>query len=417
MKKKLPDRWDNIFHLWSNGYLKTLPDSVSNKISHKKAHGKLVLILKDFLADFLRLFKTTNIPKNKICFIVFTKNNVDALNNIKQNVPDSIYLTFFRFRSKLNIRTHYYYLPLTFFYDLIFPINWLRYYFFNKKKALKYYDLLFSINGTYEESLKFLKKSRPKALVFSNDHLVISRAMLLAAKRLGIKTYYVQHASTSCYFPPLEFTYSLLEGEDAFYKYKKCGPINSEVYLVGMPKFDFYSENINQKLSLDTIGVAYNLTDRIDHTQEFLLQLRNNNPDIMIFARPHPADERALPSIENIKISNPKNENSFEFLKQIDCLISGESSIHLEAVLLNVYPCYFNFGNSNERFDYYSYIKNGLVENFKNFEQLNEKIQELKNFKPNIQHRGKYYNASLGKNFYGKSSLKSAEIILTTVEK
>lgn len=416
--KKLRSVWNNVIYLWSNGYLKTIPDSISNQISHKKTYGKLAMILKDFLADFLRLFKKNKIPKNKIWFLVFSKNNIDALDNIKHEINNSIYVTFFRFRSNLNIQVHYFYLPFRFFYDLIFPINLARYYFKNKNKALSYYDLLFTINGSYEECLRLLKKNNPEALVFSNDHMVIPRALILAGNELGIKTYYIQHASITSYFPPLEFTYSLLEGDDAFHKYKECGSINSKVFLVGMPKFDYYSNDINQNIKLTSIGVAYNPIDDIALVHDFLLKLRHLNPDIIIIARPHPSDLRILPITKDIdiKISDSKNESAFEFLKRIDCLVSGESSIHLEAVLLNVYPCYFNFANTKNRFDYYSYIENGLVENFENFKQLNYKIQELKNYKPNIQYRARYYNASIGEEFYGKSSKRCAEIILETLK-
>lgn len=401
-------------YMWCNGIFDTLPDSYTNNISPKKTLKKVRLIAKDLTADFLRLFKPTKIPQSKIWFLVLTQNNIDALKDIKKEIPNSIFVSFYRLRSKVSIKTHYFSLSFLFFHDIIYPLKWFFYYLTNKKKAVRYYDLLFTVNGTYEECVRMLKKANPKAIVFTNDHSVISRALLLAANTLGIKTYYVQHASVTRYFPPLEFSHALLDGEDAYLKYKECGEVKSIVHLVGISKFDRYVNQCNNNEKLTSVGVAYNLTDEIDPIYRFLILLRKYNRDIKIIARAHPADQRELTFIQGVEKSNPKQENAFEFLKRIDCLISGDSSIHLEAALLNVYPCYFNF-SASKRFDYYGYVKNNLVEFFEDFDALNSKIKELKEVKPNVQSRAKYYNAAINTNFYGKSTLKISEIILKTL--
>lgn len=419
MKLKKEDfiyRWNNIIYMWSNGILDTLPDSYIDNISPKNTLKKFRLIVKDFIADFLRFFKPTKIPQSKIWFLVLTQNNIDALKNIKKEIPNSIFVSFYRLRSKLSVKTNYFSLRFLFFHDIIYPLKWFFYYLKNKKKAMRYYDLLFTVNGTYEEFLRMLKKTNPKAIVFTNDHSVISRALLLAANTIGIKTYYVQHASVTSYFPPLEFSHALLDGEDAYLKYQECGTVKSKVHLVGISKFDGYVNKCNNNEKLTSVGVAYNLTDEIDPIYRFLILLRKYNPDIKIIARAHPADQRDLPFIDRVEISNPKQENVFEFLRKIDCLISGDSSIHLEAVLLNVYPCYYNFSVS-KRFDYYGYVKNKLVEFFEDFDALNLKIKELKEVKPNIQYRAKHYNAAINTNFYGKSTLKISEIILESLSR
>lgn len=408
--------WNNIMYMWCNGLLETLPMSFIDNISPKTQIKKIKLILKDTIADLLRFFKKTKIPESKIWFLVLTQNNVEALKNVKRNLDNSIYVSFFRFRSTVNVKAHYFYLNYRLIHDFIFPFKWLYYLLHDKKKAIRYYDLFFTVNGTYEECLRLLKKRKPKAIVFTNDHLVVARSLLLAANKLGVKTYYVQHASVTEYFPPLEFTHALLDGEDAYLKYKNCGEIKSIIHLVGMSKFDHYIDDYNEYDTLKYLGIAYNLTDDTDSVYHFIVKLRDRNPDLNIIVRAHPADKRNLPIIESVSISNPQKENAYEFIKRVDCLISGDSSIHLEAVLLNVYPCYYNF-NVSKRFDYYGYVKNGLVEYFKDFESLNIKLKELKLNKPNIQYRAKFYNASIGTDFYGKSTEKILSIILDTITK
>ncbi|WP_421808356.1 hypothetical protein [Flagellimonas sp.] len=408
------DRWDNIAYMWTNGILKTLPDSFTDNISPSKFNKKAKLILKHVTADLLRFFKKEQIPKNKIWFLVLTKNNYDSLKDVQLLTDHSIMISFFRFRSTINKSTHYYNLRFRILWDLIYPIAWLSYFVKNPKKAMKYYDLLLTVNGSYEESKRLIKKSTPKGIVFTNDHLVESRSMLLAAKKLGVPTYYIPHASISSFFPPLQFDYALLDGQDTLDKYRSCGVVDSKVELLGMPKFDKYVNNENTNDTVGSIGIAYNMIDEIDDVVALTKKIAESFPEISITLRPHPGDSRKLDAVpKNVKVSDSKKEVAFSFLNKIDLLIAGESSIHLEAVLYNVYPLYFCF-TAHNRYDYYGYIKNGLVENLDSQTALLDKISELQHFKPDIRTRAKYYNAAIGTDFYGKTSKRMADLIERT---
>lgn len=413
-KKKFIERWNNISYMFTNGYLKTLPESFVNNISPIFLSKKIKLIIKDITADILRSWRRTVISDSKVWFLVLTQNNVDALKNIQENVPNSIFVSFYRFRSKVNVKVSFFYLNRRILYDIIYPIKWFFYLTQNKKKALRYFDLLFTVNGTYEESVRLLKKSKPKAIVFTNDHLVIARSLLLAANDLGIKTYYIQHASVSTHFPPLEFTYALLDGNDALLKYKKSGPLKSEVQLVGMTKFDGYINQVNNNNKISTLGIAFNMGDQIDDVKICIYNIKSKHPDLKIIARPHPAEKRNLTLLNEVTLSYPSTESAFDFIKSIDCLISGDSSIHLEAVLLNVFACYYNFSKS-KRFDFYKYVENGLLKHYETIEDLNKELGRLKIFKPNIQTKANFYNAAIGSDFYGKSTIKISKFILDTI--
>lgn len=402
--------------MYTNGLLKTLPESFVNNISPTSIPKKIKLLLKDITADLLRSFRKTAISDSKIWFLVLTQNNVDALKKIKDNIPNSIFVSFYRFRSKVNVEVSFFYLNRRLLHNFVYPFKWIFYLIYNKDKALRYFDLLFTVNGTYEECIRLLKKSNPKAIVFTNDHLVIARSLLLAANDLGVKTYYIQHASVSSYFPPLEFTYALLDGKDALLKYQKSGSVKSEVLLVGMTKFDDYINQINNSKKIKTVGIAFNMADEVNGVKSCMEQIKSKHPDLKIIVRPHPAEKRDLTSLLNgITLSDPLSESALDFIKSIDCLISGDSSIHLEAVLSNVFPCYYNFSKS-KRFDFYKYVENGLVEHYVTIEDLNKKLERLKKNKPNIQSRANFYNAAIGSNFYGKSTLKISEFIQDTTK-
>ncbi len=415
MRMNFRSRWNNIAYMWSNGLLETLPESFTDKISPKLIHKKYLLIMKDFLADLLRVFRKTKIPSSKIWFLVLTQNNVDALKGIKEKTEGSIFVSFYRFRSTINVNTHYFYLSRRFFHDFLYPFTWFLYFLKYRKKATRFFDLFFSVNGTYKECLRLLKKNRPEAIVFTNDHLVIARSLLLAANKLGIKTYYVQHASVTAYFPPLEFTYALLDGKDALSKYEECGDVISKVHLVGICKFDNYVNQLNNSTKVRVLGIAFNLIDEIDDVRYFVDELRKEHLELELVLRPHPADNRDLSSIKGVSISNRSKENTFEFIKRIDCLISGDSSIHLEAILLNVNSLYYNFGIS-KRFDFYGYVKNGLIVYYPDLESINKKVNELKAIKTDVHYKASYYNAAIGTDFYGKTTKKISDIILDTVK-
>ncbi|WP_146129825.1 hypothetical protein [Flagellimonas meridianipacifica] len=249
--------------------------------------------------------------------------------------------------------------------------------------------------------------------MFTNDHEIAPRALLLAAKKLNITSYYVQHASVSKYFPPLKFDYALLEGQDAKNKYLAIGKTNTKISLIGMPKLDKYVQWMNTKSKIESIGIAYNAMDNINLVKELINQLTGTFPDLKFVIRPHPSDKRTL-KIQKVHLSNSRVENSFEFLNRIDALIASDSSIHLEAVLLNVFSMSYNF-NDNRFLDYYGFVQNNLINHYSGKTNLIKKINSLRSNKPHVQNKAKYYNAAIESDFYGSSSSKAADIIIKTL--
>ena len=103
-------------------------------------------------------------------------------------------------------------LPFAFFY----------YVTLNPKFALMYPDFFIENWGKLEWNIEYLKKqTNLRKVVFSNDHNVQNRLFLHACKLSNIHTSYIQHASVSQYFPPLNFDLSFLYGEVDYEKYKK----------------------------------------------------------------------------------------------------------------------------------------------------------------------------------------------------
>lgn len=405
-------QWKYVLKIWFSGYLNIVTNERRNQITPKSDFKKVSKIVKEFCGNLIRGFSKDRIPKHKIWFLSLSSNNYISLKEVQKNLDNSIFVSFKSIKDKAFENTYLFSLRWRFLYNLLFPFK-LLIVSKNRNEVRQFYDLFFQAEGTYQECYRLLKKFSPKAIVFGNDHVIIARSLLLAANELGIKSYYIQHASVSEYFPPLDFSYALLEGKDSLAKYKKAGNILSKVVLVGMPKFDSFINRVNNNSTVNNLGIAFNAMDDLNEVKKIVNFLIEEFPNLTIHLRPHPSDYRNINDIP-VTISNPRKENSFEFLSKIDVIIAGDSSIHLEAVLLNVYAIQYDFGLPTP-LDYYGFISNNLVSYSANFSGLRKLIKSLIIEKPNIQVKAKYYNEAVESDFYGASTNKIIDIIEKTI--
>ena len=76
-----------------------------------------------------------------------------------------------------------------------------------------------------------------------------------------------------------------------------------------------------------------------------------------------------------VTISYPEKEFLDEYFRKCDVLVSGNSSIHLEAAVSGLVTYYYEFSNETSYYDYYGYIKTGLCEIFpENLKLLNVSV-------------------------------------------
>jgi hypothetical protein len=413
-------RYRNILYLhFSEGFYK-LPESAKNAASPGNPLMRLLRMLGyTFVRLIGNLFQSVEQPEKlqgKVWLYVVSQNNYDSLHFLQDAIPDAVMVAgqskaigrynqaVARISLRKKIIYYYKFLPLFF-----------QFYSKSKKSTLRFVDLLYDAIGFYEVYRQKLQQYRPEAVVFANDHNADARAMLLAAKDLGIKTVYVQHSSVSNLFPPLAFDLNLLEGQDSLDKYKQCGPVTGKVEFIGMPKADQFAHLRNKHEAVRTVGIACNLMDLTEEVKALLVQINRDFPALSIILRPHPRDKRNYTFIRkispNIKLSDVKQESAFEFLQQLDMLISGNSGIHLEAVLLNIWSVYFNFNPKEDLHDYYGYVAHGLVDAATSYQDLLPLVQQGIAQKPDVYLRAKYYNATVGTDFDGRSSELALNII------
>jgi hypothetical protein len=86
----------------------------------------------------------------------------------------------------------------------------------------------------YARSLTMLRAERPGAVLVSGDSNPEEVGFIAAARVLGIPQVFVAHAYPTPFSPPLDFTLSILEGEQAVEARRSKGPITGEVLLAGI---------------------------------------------------------------------------------------------------------------------------------------------------------------------------------------
>ena len=265
----------------------------------------------------------------------------------------------------------------------------------DKALIIKYFTRLWTTYGLYKVAGEMLDKYNVKVLVLANDHNDINRCLIFNALEKGIKTVYVQHASVKKGFPRLDFTYSFLDGQESLDKYLYAGKPNGEVYLSGGVRFDFlYGKIVKRNEEVKKIGVAINMLDDFEKVKSLCLFLKKEGYNDLIL-RPHPRyqhlDSEWLTK-NDIAISNPKEESSFDFIANIDFMISNESAIHLDASIMYCPTVLYNMSN-NQILDDYNFIKNNLVKLAENGNVLLNYIKNKNEIFPNKEVL-QYYNAS-----------------------
>ncbi|MDX9865000.1 MAG: hypothetical protein RBT34_09365 [Anaerolineaceae bacterium] len=347
-----------------------------------------------------------HIPQNAFIFFAESQNQKDSLKPVVDCLKNSFLIGEngdYSFQ-KTKFKGYLYSIPFLFFI----------FYHFIKSKGIQkksfYYnfDRYWFTYGFYIAARKWLRGKKPVTLSMSNDHVVENRVMLKAAQDEGIPVIYFQHASVTDEFPPLTYDYAFLEGQDALKTYSEIAPSRTKVFLIGAPKFDKYRSFTNQNEKVGSIGICTNLQDPVEKTEEILTRIQKEFSGLKIYFRPHPSEKKkhvwqAICSQRGLIYSDPNGEESFEFLRKVDCVIAGNSNIHLEAALLNVVPLFYDFSEKGNRGSY-SFVSQGLCEFFFDPDCLIQKILELTESKENVRGRAKYYIDTIGSHFDGLSS-------------
>lgn len=354
-------------------------------------------------------FGVSKLPKVKYAFFGATSNNIRALQPVMRNLQNA-----FLYKKEI--------LPygLTALYSLRYVLVIISLYKKNNgyiKKSIASDFSSYCLACAYITIGKLiLYKVEPKVSIFANDHGYPYRALFRIAQNNGIKTVYMQHASVSENFPPLEYDYAFLDGMESFEKYLKDKTCKAKVFLSGPSRFDLkrqVNKDVQYSNDIKKVGIAINEFDNKDKVIELIYQLRSiGNFEYSI--RPHPRQNQytwqKISKKLGCKFSFANKEDPLTFISTKDIFIAGESSFHLDVAIMGKYSFYYNFTNS-ATFDNYGYLKNKLVMDITEIAIC--KIADLLN--SNIFNDRdsliKYYVANYKTHFWGKAS----EVISLTI--
>ncbi len=262
---------------------------------------------------------------------------------------------------------------------------------------------------------RWLRRTGATSLVIANDHVTHARLLQRAAKRVGIPTYYVQHACITPGYPPLDMDYALLDGEDASRKYAGSGPATATVYLVGISKLDGRTPVPDGPLR--RVGICTNVHDSLERTEELLAAIREGMPELEIVFRPRPSGSftpwEALARKYQVALSWYDRETATAFLGRLQAVVAGNSSILLEAALLNVSPLYFDF--TRNKLDWHGFVANGLCDYTANPREVTTMLAAWATHRPNARQRARAYSDTLGTSYDGCSGELAASVIRQTL--
>lgn len=328
-------------------------------------------------------------------FLVYGEsvNNKNTLIPIVEKIEEGKVVPIMAQNSYPNWRAYWYALPHLF--ELCREIR--RADYDHRSTIKKFFPKFWRMYGYPRLLSEMLDYYRPRIVVMANDHLPLNRCLMHEANKRGIPTIYVQHAAITEKFPPLQFAYSLLDGEDSFRKYDAKEGNSGQIYLTGGIRFDAIRSFPKKKLDKPVIGVAINLVDSDQIVKEACLKIKQwLGVEGNVVLRPHPQmdlDNWSRWSEENeIGFSNAKEEPSFGFISRISVLLANQSSIHLDAAMCRIPSIVFGFSEENLA-DNYSFVKNGMVPKAESLDSLFELLSDIENYQYNDD-VVRFYNCS-----------------------
>lgn len=359
---------------------------------------------------------------NKIVFLLTTLNNLKALQDVISDVKskkDNVLV--------IDANNSYTYYPM--FLLLAYSIKSIPSFFLKykslpkrEKRIVNYYMMNFLLSSSYVWYYKkIFGKCKPESIVLANDHSYDRRALIYRCEEFNITTIYIQHASVSYAFPELHFTYSFLDGKDALEKYTSHGKeLYGKVISLGAVRYDNLSSLQKMRLNWSNsncIGIAINELDSNEEANNFCNYLLQVFPDIKIIIRSHPAMKKrpfVFDNKDRIIYTCATDETIIDYLKSVDIQISGDSGIHLDAIIAGTPTLAYDFTGEGYG-DNYGYVKIGLLSLYNTEEELTNAISlyfnNSSNFHPN-EEIVRCFDESYGKSYAGMSHKVVSNFIL-----
>jgi hypothetical protein len=418
--KRILFYFENIFTVRLGERLFSLYQKEKDNFHFLRAFGALIsnLILKG-----IKKRKTNKIHQGqyKHIFFIQTINQRNAVSSFILKLKKSdVLLSFYEELNNTSLeftgQPDHFHLPLLKIYFKAI-LNLPRAYILSSVLRKKYKQ---KINGSHivvnlalfqaatEVFRGYIKALKIKSATIVNDHSVFPLAWVYASRKEGIPSIYIQHASVSGVFPRLVVHTALLEGQHSLDTYNAIGNFSRDQRLVGIIRMDGLIGHKGGTLKKTEMVVGVCLKGWYPETllTELVDQIKHTHGVSQIILRPHPGSSLAyLKSLERyaLPISNAKIEKPIAFLRGLDVLVSGESTIILEAALMKIPTVYID--DTVAEFDLYGYVRHNITFHAKKISDMPAIIESFTKQKvENAFTNCKYYCDSIGTSFENKSA-------------
>ena len=221
----------------------------------------------------------------------------------------------------------------------------------------------------YTRGKTMLEARRPGAVLVSGDSNPEEVAFVAAARILKIPQVFVSHAYPTPFSPPLEFSLSILEGEEAVQARRRKGPITGDVLLAGLEGASAPLDPRRVERTSPVIGIFPPKALSWTTLAAIIDDCRTHFRARQIIIRWHPSMLEAprlahrLADLSGI-VEYPGSASFPEIAQQCDWVIAADNSnVHLPLLKLGIPTvAVSNLGiYPKSRSDLYGFIEHGIV--------------------------------------------------------
>lgn len=307
---------------------------------------------------------------------------------------------YFGYRSELNLPNSINVDPTRHNRKKFQALFFLCYVLFTRKYSARFYRKIIRHYYLYEYFNNLFEIRKPAVVFIANDHLPYARALTLSSKNKGIPVVYFQHAHIGEDFPSLIFDVSFLYGQASKDIYLKKNP-KAQTYKIG--SFNRCEGNDNKFRNV--IGMAFSPLDNIEdinHKISFCQRKFNNS---MLLVRFHPRfDDAKKSQIHQLQFRDYSTRSLCEFLNDIDVLISGPSSIILDAALNEVLPILYITDKEIE--NVYDFESKGLCIRASNYNEIGWYVNNRNYYLRQIINQVGYYDEGFKQGYTTEDQIK-----------
>ena len=221
----------------------------------------------------------------------------------------------------------------------------------------------------YARATALLTERRPGAVLVSGDSNPEEVGFIAAARVLNIPQVFVSHAYPTPFSPPLDFSLSILEGQEAVEARRRKGPIAGQILLAGIEgdsapmdprRLERPSPVIGifppKALSWTTLAAIVDDCRAHFHARQIIIRWHPSMIEAPHLA-PHRTDRSGI-------VEYPGSASFHEVARQCDWVIAADNSnVHLPLLKLGIPTvAVSNLGlYPKSRSDLYGFIEHGIV--------------------------------------------------------